>query len=134
MNINCLILIPCCPARRRARKEAPATQAAGRAASPIPGGATDLAARPPGAQALLDLLGRKLHLLRLLAEQLLPPPIAAIAPGVRLGIDLGSLRTVEDVRRVLSMAWRPLRAATSHPTRPRISQSGRRSGCARPGA
>jgi hypothetical protein len=40
--------------------------------------------------------------LRPLAEQLLPPPVAAIDPAARLGIDLSSLRTGEDARQVLS--------------------------------
>jgi hypothetical protein len=62
----------------------------------------DLAARPLGAQELSELLDRKPHLLRPLAEQLLPPPLAAVDPAARLGIDLSSLRTVEDVRQVLS--------------------------------
>ena len=62
----------------------------------------DLAARPLSAQALSDLLDRKPHLLRALAAQLLPPPLAAIDPAVRLGIKLSSLRTGEDLRRVLS--------------------------------
>ena len=62
----------------------------------------DLAARPLSAQALSDLIDRKPHLLRPLAEQLLLPPLAAIDPAARLGIDLASLRTVEDIRRVLS--------------------------------
>jgi hypothetical protein len=61
----------------------------------------DLVARPLSAQALSDLLGRKPHLLRPLAAQLLPPPLAAIDPAARLGIDLSSLRTVEDFRQVL---------------------------------
>src|ERR1700738_812278 len=56
----------------------------------------DLAARPPSVQALSDLLDRKPHLLRPLAAQLLPPPLAAIDPAERLGIDLSSLRTDED--------------------------------------
>jgi hypothetical protein len=62
----------------------------------------DLAARPLSAQALSDLLDRKPHLLRPLAAQLLPPPLAAIDPAKRLGIDLTSLRTVEDFRQMLS--------------------------------
>lgn len=62
----------------------------------------DLAARPLSAQALLDLLDRKPHLLRPLAAQLLPPPLAAIDPAERLGIDLASLRAVEDLRPMLS--------------------------------
>ena len=56
----------------------------------------DLAARP-----LSDLLDRKPHLLRPLAEQLLPPP-ASFDPAEHLGIDLNSLRTAEDCRQVLS--------------------------------
>jgi hypothetical protein len=62
----------------------------------------DLAARPLSAQALSELLDRKPHLLLPLAEQLLPPPLAAIDPAARLGIDLSSFRTLEDVRQVLS--------------------------------
>src|SRR5438132_9819349 len=62
----------------------------------------DLVPRPLSAQALSDLLDRKPHLLRPLAAQLLPPPLTSIDPAVRLGIDLSSLRTVEDFRRVLS--------------------------------
>jgi hypothetical protein len=62
----------------------------------------DLAARPPSAQALSDLLDRKPHLLRPLAAQLLPPPLAANDPAARLGIDLSSLRTFGDLRQVLS--------------------------------
>src|SRR5262245_26539607 len=61
----------------------------------------DLAARPLSAQALSDLLDRKPHLLRPLAAQLLPPPLAT-DPAERLGIDLACLRTVEDCRRVLA--------------------------------
>jgi Family of unknown function (DUF5681) len=61
----------------------------------------DLAARPLSAQALSDLLDRKPHLLRPLAAQLLPPP-AAVDPAERLGIDLASLRTVEDCRQTLA--------------------------------
>lgn len=59
-----------------------------------------LLARPPGAQALSDLLDRKPHLLRPLAAQLLPPPRPAIDPAARLGIDLSSLRTADDLRQV----------------------------------
>jgi hypothetical protein len=61
----------------------------------------DLAARPLSARALSDLLDRKPHLLRPLAEQLLPPP-AAFDPAEHLGIDLNSVRTAEDCRQVLS--------------------------------
>ncbi len=65
----------------------------------------DLVARPLSAQALSHLLDRKPYLLRPLAAQLLPPPLRAIDPAERLGIDLASLRTVEDVRRVLARVW-----------------------------
>jgi len=61
----------------------------------------DLVARPLSAQALSKLLDRKPHLLRPLAMQLLPPPLTAIDPAERLGIDLSSLRTVEDFRQLL---------------------------------
>ena len=62
----------------------------------------DLIARPLSAQALSDLIDRKPHLLRPLAAQLLPPPLASIDPAKRLGIDLSSLRTGEDCQRVLA--------------------------------
>ena len=62
----------------------------------------DLVARPLSAQALSNLIDRKPHLLRPLAVQVLPPPLAAIDPATRLGIDLSSLRTAEDFRRVLA--------------------------------
>src|SRR5882724_9759309 len=62
----------------------------------------DLVARPLSAQALSHLLHRKPHLLRPLAAQLLPPPLASIDPTVRLGIDLSSVHTVEDCRPVLT--------------------------------
>ena len=65
----------------------------------------DLVARPLSAQALSRLLDRQPHLLRLLAAQLLPPPVRAIDPAERLGIDLASLPTVEDVRKVFARAW-----------------------------
>ena len=61
----------------------------------------DLVARPLSAQALSDLLDRKPHLLRPLAAQILPPPLVAIDPTERLGIDLSSLRTADDFRQVL---------------------------------
>jgi len=62
----------------------------------------DLVARPLSARALSELLDRKPHLLRPLAEQLLPPPLAPISPAARLRINLSSLQTAEDVRQALS--------------------------------
>ncbi|HEX3412681.1 MAG TPA: DUF5681 domain-containing protein [Stellaceae bacterium] len=62
----------------------------------------DLAARPLSAGALSNLIERRPHLLRPLAAQLLPSPLAPIDPAECLGIDLSSLRTAEDLRRVLS--------------------------------
>ena len=62
----------------------------------------DLVARPLSAQRLSDLIDRKPHLLRPLAAQLLSPPLAAIDPAERLGIDLASVRTAEACRHVLT--------------------------------
>jgi hypothetical protein len=59
-------------------------------------------ARPLTAQALSDLIDRKPHLLRPLAAQLLPPPLASIHPAERLGIDLSSSRTDEDFLQMLT--------------------------------
>jgi uncharacterized protein DUF5681 len=61
----------------------------------------DLAGRPLGARALLDLLDRKPHLLGPLALQLLRPP-ASFDPAKHLGIDLNSVRTAADSRQVLA--------------------------------
>jgi hypothetical protein len=61
----------------------------------------DLVARPLSPQALSNLLDRKPHLLQPLVLQLLPPPLAPVDPAERLGIDLSSLRTVEDFQRLL---------------------------------
>jgi hypothetical protein len=61
----------------------------------------DLVARPLSPQALSNLLDRKPDLLRPLVLQLLPPPVTPVDPAERLGIDLSSLRTVEDFRRRL---------------------------------
>jgi hypothetical protein len=61
----------------------------------------DLTARPLSPQALSKLLDRKPHLLRPLVLQLLPPPLTPVDPAERLGIDMSSLRTVEDLRQLL---------------------------------
>jgi hypothetical protein len=62
----------------------------------------DLAARPLSAGALSNLIDRRPYLLGPLAAQLLPPPLPSTDPAKHLGIDVPSLRTVEDVRPVLS--------------------------------
>ena len=62
----------------------------------------DLALRPLSAQALLGLIGRKPHLLRPLAAQILPPPLGPGDPAERFGIDLSSLRTAKDCRQMLA--------------------------------
>jgi hypothetical protein len=64
--------------------------------------APDLAARPLSVGTLLNLIDRRPHRLRPLAAQLLPPPLPPADPAEHLGIDLSSLRTVEDVRQVLA--------------------------------
>jgi hypothetical protein len=65
----------------------------------------DFAGRPLSPQALSHLLDRKPHLLRRLAAQLLAPPLRAIDPAERLGIDPASLRTAEDIRTVFARVW-----------------------------
>jgi hypothetical protein len=60
----------------------------------------DLLARPLSPKALSVLIDRKPHLLRPLAEQLLPRP-ASIGPAERLGVDLNSVSTAQDCRVVL---------------------------------
>jgi hypothetical protein len=128
-NLNYLDLIPFCLSRAARWRFAEGSSGNPRGRPPgIPNPSRmvpDLAARPLSAQALLDLLDRKPQLLRPLAEQLLPPPLVRIDPAARLGIDLSSLRTVEDFHRCYPPCWRPLRAATSRPPRARILQSGR---------
>jgi hypothetical protein len=51
---------------------------------------------------LSALLDRKPQLLRPLAAQLMPPPVAAIDPTQRLGIDLALPPTPADLQRALS--------------------------------
>jgi hypothetical protein len=72
--------------------------------------------------------------LRSLAAQLLPPPLASIDLSERLGIDLSSLRTVEDFRRLLSTVLAAVARGGSRPSRPRASYGERMPGCAPSGA
>jgi hypothetical protein len=65
----------------------------------------DLGARRLSPQALSSLLDRKPHLLRLLATQLLPPPLPPSDPAERLGIDLSSMRSAEHVLQALCTAF-----------------------------
>ena len=62
----------------------------------------DLVAQPLSARALSGLLDRKPHLLAPLAAQLLPPPLAAVDPAKRLGIDPALLLTAEACRPALT--------------------------------
>ena len=105
-NLKGLVLIPfrLIGATRAGglRRAAPVTRAAGRPAFPPRRRLPDLSARPLSAHALSKLLDRKPHLLRPLAKQLLPPPLAVGGPAERLGIDLSSLGTAEDCRQVLA--------------------------------
>ena len=94
----------------------------------------DLVARPLNVQALSDLIDRKPHLLRPLAAQVLPPPLAAIDPAQHLGIDLTSLRTVEDFRQMLSTVLAAVSRGEIAPAEAaRIARRGR-AGSAPPGA
>jgi Family of unknown function (DUF5681) len=61
----------------------------------------DLAARPLSMQVLADLIGRRPHLLRPLAAQLLPSAFPVRDPAELLGIYSSPLRTTEDRRQVL---------------------------------
>jgi hypothetical protein len=93
----------------------------------------DLATRPLTAQALSDLIDRKPHLLRPLAAQLLPPPLA-IDPAERLGIDLSSLRTERISSGADQRSDQRSRAARSRPPKAHRSLSGSMPGYARAGA
>ena len=84
----------------------------------------DLVARPLSARALSELLDRKPHLLRPLAEQLLPPPLAPISPAARLRINLSSLQTAEDVRQALSTVLMAIARGEITPGEGALSQSG----------
>jgi len=65
----------------------------------------DLLARPLDPAVLSALIDRKPWLLRPLAAQLLPPPLQEVDPAERLGIDLSSVRTAADLRRVVGTVW-----------------------------
>ena len=105
-NLNDLILIPFSGSARDARGRF-AKGSSGNPRGRPPGSRNprrrvpDLVARPLSARALSDLIDRKPHLLRPLAEQLLLPP-ASFDPAEHLEIDLNSVRTAQDCRQVLS--------------------------------
>jgi hypothetical protein len=96
-NIKGVVLIPFCFAKGNSGNPRGRPRGIRNPRRRVP----DLAARPLRARALSDLLDRKPHLLRPLAAQLLPPP-AAVDPEECLGIDLASMRTVEDCQRMLA--------------------------------
>ena len=94
----------------------------------------DLAARQLGAPALSDLIDRKPHLMRLLASNSCRH---RSLPSTRQRFSGSICRRCGRSRifdRCWPPFWQPLRAATSPPPRPRISQSGWMAGCARRGA
>jgi hypothetical protein len=100
-----LALFVSCARRAGAFREGKLRQSAGAAARHPQSQAACARSCGPAherAGALSELLDHKPHLLLPLAEQLLPPPRAAIDPAERLGIDLASSRTVKDFRQVLS--------------------------------
>jgi hypothetical protein len=101
-NLNRLVLISLCLARGRLAKGSSGNpRGRPRCIRNPRRRVPDLAARPLSAQALANLLDRRPHLLRPLAVQLLPPPLKPTDPAKRLGIDLYSLRTAEDLWQLL---------------------------------
>ena len=85
----------------------------------------DPLARPRTARALAKLIDRKPHLLMPLAAQFLPP-LATIDPAARLGIELSSLRTTEDLRQALSTVLAALSRGKIGPAEAtRIARRGR---------
>jgi hypothetical protein len=127
-NLNHLVLIPFRRARERLRqgqlwqpKGPPPRHPQSQRRVP------DLVARPLSPQALSKLLDRKPYLLRPLAVQLLPPPLAPIDPAERLEIDLSAIHTAEDLRQL------PSHAARLRPPRAHASLGGRVPGGARSG-
>jgi hypothetical protein len=68
----------------------------------------DLRARPLSPATLSALIARKPWLLRPLATQLLPPPLQGFDPAERLGIDLASVQTADDLHRVVGFVWAAL--------------------------
>jgi hypothetical protein len=85
----------------------------------------DPLARPRTARALAKLIDRKPHLLMPLAAQFLPP-LATIDPAARLGIELSSLRTTEDLRQALSTVLAALSRGEIGPAEAaRIARRGR---------
>ena len=85
-------------------------------------------------QALSDPIDRKPHLLRPLAAQLLPPPLASIDPAKRLGIDLPPLRKDADFLQVLTSVLTVIARGEITPAQAHRSLSGSMPGYARAGA
>jgi|SRR5215467_5990716 len=94
----------------------------------------DLVARPLSPQALSDLIDRKPHLLRPLAVQLLPPPLAPLDPARYVGIDCRRYARPKTAGKCCPPFCPRLRAARSRPPRVGTSQSGWMLGSAPSGA
>ena len=109
-NLNYLILISI-PSRARDARGRFATGHSGNPRGRPPGipnpkrRVPDLLARPLSPEVLSALIDRKRWLLRPLAAQLMPPPLRAVDPAVRLGINLASARTADDLLRVMHTLW-----------------------------
>ena len=93
----------------------------------------DLLARPLSPKALSDLIDRKPHLLRPLAEQALPRP-ASIGPAERLGVTSTPAVRPRIAGWCSAPFWRRLRGASSRPPRARASHAACGRGCGPSGA
>ena len=65
----------------------------------------DFVNRPPKPGAVETLVRRRPYLLRRFAQQVLPPPAIPVDPAERLGLDLSSVRTLEEARQLVSRLW-----------------------------
>ena len=66
-------------------------------------------------EALSQLLDRKPHLWQPIAKQLLPPPLTAVDPAERLGIDLSAWRTADDCGQVMATVLAAIARGESAP-------------------